>query len=304
MMREPLLVSNPDYGEVTLDTLVAIASEIERESVERYAVLEQAMRRRGETATADAFATMRREEESHVDSVRRWTAALGKTVPSVGEFHWHLPPELSQSWQEVIGSAHLTPYRAFAIAVVNEQRAFALYSYLAAQAANPEVARHAERLAMEELRHAALMRRWRRAAWHAERPQAVPAPEVMTEAQFAAAAAEHKRHIDARLTAVADALRAAGDEENARLLIGLRWAPPAAGSPAVPDASFSVDGVTGSAPLLNAAQEPLETFSELLEGVMRVNNGAVFTAAQTALTEVVHRIAQIALEIERRSAKR
>jgi rubrerythrin len=301
MMREPLLVSNPDYGEVTLDTLVAIASEIERESVERYAVLEQAMRRRGETATADAFATMRREEESHVDSVRRWTAALGKTVPSIGEFRWHLPPELSQSWDEVIGSALLTPYRAFAIAVMNEQRAFALYSYLAAQATTAEVARHAERLALEELRHAALMRRWRRAAWHAERPQAAPAPEVMSEAQFAAMAAEQKRRIDARLTAVADALRAAGDEESARLLIGLRWAPPAADSPATVDASLA-GGDTGSAPLLNAAQEPLETFSELLEGVMRVNNGAVFTAAETTLSEVVHRIAQIALEIERRSA--
>ena len=301
MMREPLLVSNPDYGELTLDTLVGIASAIERESVARYGALEQAMRRRGETATADAFARMRREEESHVDSVRRWTEALGRPVPSYGEFRWHLPPELSQSWDEVIGSARLTPYRAFAIAVVNEQRAFALYSYLSAQASTPEVARHAEQLALEELRHAALMRRWRRAAWHAERPQAAPAPEVMSEAQFAAMATKRKRDIDARLTAVANALQAAGDEESARLLLGLRWAPPGADSPAMIEAPPAPGG-TGSAALLNAAQAPLETFSEVLEGVMRVNDEAVFTAAERALRDVVHRIAQIALQIERRGA--
>jgi rubrerythrin len=301
MMREPLLVSNPDYGELTLDTLVGIAAAIERESVARYAALEQAMRRRGETATADAFARMRREEESHVDAVRGWTEALGRPVPSYGEFRWHLPPELSRSWDEVIGSAHLTPYRAFAIAVVNEQRAFALYSYLSAQASTPEVARHAEQLALEELRHAALMRRWRRAAWHAERPQAAPTPEVMSEAGFATMATKHKRDIDARLSALANALQAAGDEESARLLLGLRWAPPSADSPGMIDAPVApVD--TGSAPLLNAAQAPLETFSEVLEGVMRVNDGVVFTAAETALNDVVYRIAQIALQIERRSA--
>ena len=158
-MREPLFGSNPDFNEVTLETLVGVANAIERESLNRYVALEQAMRRRGESETADAFATMRREEESHVDAVREWAQALGEPIPASTEFQWQLPPELSQSWDDVIGSSRLTPYRAFAIAVVNEQRAFALYSYLSAQSASAEVAKHAERLALEELRHAAVMRR-------------------------------------------------------------------------------------------------------------------------------------------------
>ena len=58
-------------------------------------------------------------------------------------------------------------------------------------------------------------------------------------------------------------------------------------------------GKTGSGPLLNAAQEPLERFSEVLERIMQFNEGAVFEAAERALTRVVRCIAQIALRIER-----
>jgi rubrerythrin len=300
-MREPLLGRNPDFDEVTLDTLVGVANAIERESAARYAALEAAMRRRGENETADAFAAMQREEQAHIESVQHWARALGEAVPPAAEFRWRLPPELSESWDEVIGSSHLTPYRAFAIAVVNEQRAFALYSYLSAQAANAEVARQAERLALEELRHASLMRRWRRAAWHAERPQAPTAPAVMSEARFLAMAAQHKARIDARLIAVADKLRGAGDDESADLLVGLRWEPSVSEALAPRDGALA-ETTTGSGPLLNAAQEPLEAFSEALEGVMRVNEGAVFAAAESASTEVVRRIAQIALQIERSTA--
>lgn len=296
-MREPLLGNNPDFDEVTLETLVGIANAIERESVNRYVALEQAMRRRGESETADAFATMRREEESHVDAVRAWAEGLGKPLPATAEFKWRLPPELWQSWEDVIGSSHLTPYRAFAIAVVNEQRAFALYSYLSAQSCSAEVAAHAERLALEELRHAAVMRRWRRKAWHQERRHAAPGPGVLTEAEFHALAAEHEAGIAARLASTALKLRAAGDDASATLLEELH-AQHFAGARAPLRHDARGAGRTGSGPLLNAAQEPLETFSEVLERIMQVNEGAVFEAAESALTRVVRCIAQIALRID------
>lgn len=296
-MREPLLGSNPDFDEVTLHTLIGIANAIERESVDRYVALENAMRRRGESETADAFATMRREEESHVDAVRRWAEAMGEPVPASAEFQWRLPPDLWQSWNEVIGSSRLTPYRAFAIAVVNEQRAFALYSYLSAQCVDAEVAKHAEQLALEELRHAAVMRRWRRKAWRDERRHAAPPPGVLSEAQFHALAAQHEARIAERLASIAQRLRAMGDHASATLLEELRAQHFAGAHPAQRE-DVRGTGKTGSAPLLNAAQDPLEAFSEVLEGVMQVNEGTVFEAAETALTRVVRCIAQIALRIE------
>ena len=58
--------------------------------------------------------------------VERWTTAVGEQPPDAAQFRWRLPADLSHSWDEAVGSARLTPYRAFALAVDNEQRAFAL----------------------------------------------------------------------------------------------------------------------------------------------------------------------------------
>ncbi len=177
-MRASLLMRDPEIQSVSMRLLVGIASSIERESAKRYAGLAEIMERRGEAATAAAFRVMLEEERHHVDDVARWAAGLGEQVPEPGSFDWQLPADLSGSWDEISGSALLTPYRAFAIAVANEQRAFALYSYLAARATDPRVRAQAERLGIEELRHAAVMRRWRREAWHRERraTRATPLP--------------------------------------------------------------------------------------------------------------------------------
>jgi rubrerythrin len=55
------------------------------------------------------------------------------------------------------------------MAVRNEERAFTLWSYIAAQAEEKEIQPAAERMAHEELGHAWLLRRARRAAYRAER---------------------------------------------------------------------------------------------------------------------------------------
>ena len=168
-MRASLLCHDPQLETVTLVKLVGIATAIEHEAVRRYELLEQTMRRRGEVETADAFRLMLEEEREHVASVARWAERLDVAVPDAGDFGWVLPAELATSWEEIAGSALLTPYRAFAIAVENEQRAFSFYAYLAAHAAERSVAIEAERLAAEELNHAARVRRWRREAYHRER---------------------------------------------------------------------------------------------------------------------------------------
>ena len=115
-------------------TLVQVARAIEEEAVRRYALLAELMGDRGEPSVAAAFRLMREEEESHVAAVDRWAASVGDPAPPAMDYSWLLPADLSSSWEEVAGSALLTPYRAFALAVENEERAFSFYAYLAARA--------------------------------------------------------------------------------------------------------------------------------------------------------------------------
>lgn len=298
-MRASLLMRDPEIQSVSMALLVGIASSIERESLKRYATLAETMGRRGEAATAAAFRVMLEEERHHVDEVARWAAGLGEQVPEPGSFDWQLPAELSSSWDEIAGSSLLTPYRAFAIAVDNEKRAFALYSYLAARATDPRVRAQAERLGIEELRHAAVMRRWRREAWHRERRAAREAPQPAASAVASADAlnallAKREAAIAQAHRTIAARLREIGDDESANLLETLLEAPSrpaagAAGPPApVPDTDDPVH-------LLVAAQKPLEALSEELEAVMGAATGALFEQSEAALVNVVTRLARIAL---------
>jgi len=149
--------------------------------------------------------------------------------------------ELPENFDEEEARSHLlTPYRALAIAVRNEERAFAFFTYLAANAENEDVRRLAEQSAKDELDHAAVLRRERRKAWRNHgRQEMRDRPETEKLASVAellvraatlecAAAAEHRAlaltlaakgdHVAARLfeQAAADE-RSAADEAAARV---------------------------------------------------------------------------------------
>lgn len=308
-LRESPLARDPQVDAITMRELVGIANAIEQESARRYAALADTMQRRGETATAAAFRAMHDEELAHVDAVAQWAAALGEPVPAAEEFRWRLPEDLASSWEDVAGSARLTPYRAFAVAVENERRAFTMYSYLAARATQPRVAAEAERLALEELRHASVMRRWRRQAWHRERRAfVVQAPAIGSVAQLRELLARNEAVLASRHRTLAARLRAIGDEESARVLESClaepTWPPAPQAPPPAGDAPASAqhvpDADANAVHLLVAAQEPLEAFSETLEAVMRAAEGETFAQAERALANVVTRLARIALQSERR----
>ncbi len=315
-MRESLLGHDPEIEPVGMPMLVGIACAIERESMQRYSTLATTMDRRGEAATAAAFRVMLDEERAHLDSVEQWAARLGEPIPAAGKVAWKLPADLSKSWDEIAGSALLTPYRAFAIAVDNEQRAFALYSYLAARAADASVRHEAERLAIEELRHAALMRRWRRQAWHRERRAArnewpTRAPAIASSEALHALLERHEADITGRQRAIAARLRALGDDESAQVLEQLMQSPSrphaalASGPGEVAGEEEGEEGgvQSGDDPLhlLVLAQKPLEALSEVLEAVLRTVEGALFEQAQAALANVVARLARIAMQEARRT---
>ena len=299
MRAAPQLSRDPDIHPVTMSVLVGVADTIERESVRHYEALAALMERRGEAATAAAFHVMLEEERRHVDLVSRWSASIGEAVPASARFEWRLPADLSSSWDEIVGSARLTPYRAFAIAVDNEQRAFALYSYLASAAVEPRVAEQAEWLARDELRHAALMRRWRRQAYHRERRgPGEPAPADLSLRSLHDLLQEREAVIAARHRAIAARLRALGDGESADLLEALATQP----SPTIDSGAVaSAEGLSDDpVHLLVAAQEPLEALSETLEELMRTLEGERFDEAERALGNVIRRLARIALQTARR----
>ena len=313
-LRDALLLEDPAFGPVDMRTLVGMAAAIEHESVRRYAMLADAMEARGEIATAAAFRAMCDEERRHVDAVDHWAASLDEPVPSPQEFQWRLPPELASSWDEAAGSALLTPYRAFSIAVVNEQRAFSLYTYLAAHATSERVRVEAERMAGEELRHAALMRQWRREAWHRARRET---PKTVAE-PIASVAALHEALADGEIAisrchdAVARRLREIGDNVSAQVVEQQLEMPSVADAgtsarefaPGMRadrgDAGEYADAIAGceeALPLLVIALKPLEALGERLETAMASAEGPLFDEAAQAMDRLVKRLSRIGLRV-------
>ncbi len=235
----PLLRHEPQGRVETLADLLGIALALEQEAVRRYNQLAALMDLRGEADTAATFRALAAEERGHVTAVDDWAHGLGLPSPDAPAFLWRLPPEIAASWDELTERTRLTPYQALSLAVVNEQRAFAFYSYIAAQAEEEPVRTHAETLAREELRHAALLRRERRRAFRRERsredrkPTRADTPAELARiatALLSAAASEHAA-LAARLDALGEGVGAAlltriADEER-------RLVPPEAGTAAL-----------------------------------------------------------------------
>ena len=98
---------------------------------------------------------------------------------------WETPPAYDED--EARG-AELSAYQALAFAVRNEERAFAFYSYVAAEAENAEIRALAEDFARDELQHAALLRQYRRRAFHEHRPAKIETPQNIDESARAGAA--------------------------------------------------------------------------------------------------------------------
>jgi rubrerythrin len=302
-MREPLLTRHPAARAVTLRDLVGIANAIEQEAVRRYGQLADLMERRGERETAEALRKMQHEELAHVTTVAKWAAELNEAVPPPEEFQWQLPPELAASWDDIAGTALLTPYRAYSIAVRNEERAFSLYVYLSAHAEDVRVASEADKLAGEELEHAALLRRWRRAAYHKDDSGKRRArARIATVEDLDAYLREREAEIAGCHHALAARLEALGDPESAALLVALLDEPtrPASLATACHDADCQASDPVR---VLAAAQKRLELLSEDLADVLETADAELFSAAEQALTNVVGRLARLVFQIERKLQK-
>lgn len=230
-----ILSQEPTMPVSTLSELLGIALAMEKEAVHRYRILADNRQCRGEPSVAQVFQDLAEEESRHADAIGTLIAdLLDGNIPDTAPYVWYLPPDIARSWEEVQDDARLTPYKALSIAVINEMRAFAYYSYIAAHAA-PAIAAHAEALAREELEHAALLRQERRKAFHRNHTAMTALPQARTLADLRHLAATIEAEIDSALTIYAQRLMRTGKAAPATTVLQLVGQAPVTPDPLPPD---------------------------------------------------------------------
>jgi rubrerythrin len=152
-----------------LDQMFALAHTMEQEAASRYDGLAAEMLRQDKKDLSAVFAHLAAAEREHVDSVTKWSQSRRGKAPDPALVRWEAPETFdAETATEVKTSRLMTPYRALAMAVRNEERAFAFWSYLAAYSEDPEIKKASETMAKEELGHVAILRKERRRAYHLE----------------------------------------------------------------------------------------------------------------------------------------
>ncbi|MDX3968324.1 MAG: ferritin family protein [Bradyrhizobium sp.] len=169
LLRTTLLKMEPAGTLQSLDELFALANAMEQEAATKYGELAEEMRRQDRADLLTVFSDLAAAEREHVDSVQRWSQSRRGKLPDPALVRWEAPETFdSDATAEIKDSNLMTPYRALAMAVRNEERAFAFWSYLAAYSKDPEIKKASEAMAKEELGHVATLRKERRRAYHRE----------------------------------------------------------------------------------------------------------------------------------------
>jgi rubrerythrin len=164
-----LLKSEPPAPVRSLEELLAIAYVLEHEAASHYAAFAEQARRERLDDLAALFGQLAEEERHHEHSVVAWSRQLCGKLPDAGAVRWELPETFDQAKGAELASSRLaTAYRILSVAVQNEERAFALWSHIAAHADATGIREAAETMARQELQHAWQLRRARRQAYHAE----------------------------------------------------------------------------------------------------------------------------------------
>ena len=160
--------ANRDPWELSsLEDLLTLAAHMEQQAVDGYVALAKRMRAMTRPELAAVFEVLVAEEKSHLSKVVEWRSTL--SLPVAREIA-QAPEELfDDEGAGIVAPELLSAYKAFSMAVRNEERAFVFWSYVSAHAQSDEIKKAAERMAREELGHVATLRRERRRAFHSER---------------------------------------------------------------------------------------------------------------------------------------
>jgi len=177
----------------------------------------------------------------------------------------------------------LSVYQALAFAVRNEERAFAFYSYVAAEAKSPDIRALAEEMASEELQHAALLRHYRRRAFHRQRPATIETPQNVDDLR--ALARRWEAEAAAAHAALADALAARGELSDAGIFRRLAEEERQSAEGAAAAATFEMRGATDG---LRALEECFDRYALIAE---RAQDEEVVAVAQRLAGRIVARLA-------------
>lgn len=169
------LRSEPSTPIRSMDELLAVAMTMEKESADRYTDLAERMRVAGRPELAEVFDRLVLEERGHIGMIAGWARQLRRHVSETLPAKTAPRDVFDDENLALVSPELLDAYHALAIAVRNEERAFAFWSYMAAQGASPEIREAAERMAREELEHAKTLRRERRKAFFRRRHDTVAA---------------------------------------------------------------------------------------------------------------------------------
>lgn len=165
-----LTVKSEPWEFASLGELLAIAGSMEQEAIEGYVALSKRMAGMDRPDLAQVFDSLVLEEKGHLQKVEEWRDA--SAIQRVADVP--APKDLyDDELAGLIAPELLTAYRAFSMAVRNEERAFTFWTYVSANAQSDEIKRAAESMAREELGHVAKLRRERRKAFHSERAEAL-----------------------------------------------------------------------------------------------------------------------------------
>jgi rubrerythrin len=284
-----LLKTPPPDAVRSLDELFAIAQFMEHEAATRYTQLSVRMRAEGNAQLAELFERLASDERGHEASVLNWSERRSGKAPSPAAIRWALPETFDAETAGDLTSSRLTDsYRVLSMAVRNEERAFALWSYIAAAAEMPEIQGAAERMAYEELEHASLLRRARRVAFHAERAAGLHERPLPVEALLAQAARLETKLAN-QLRQLADGL-AGDDASRARELAAQTraMADAVAALLSAPDDATTFEDLDAS----TMAERLVENYLDIGD---RSRDEAVVAGVQTLARQAIGRLAWLRL---------
>lgn len=165
-----LLRTEPPEAVRSLDELFAIAHGMELEAQQHYEALARKVRAEGVSTLGELFEWLARAEQAHVEHVDRRCSGWRGKLPDPRDIRWDPPQTFDDETAAELATSQLADeYRVLSMAVRNEERAFALWTYIASRAEGGDIRRAAEAMAQEELEHVAILRRARRQAYHAAR---------------------------------------------------------------------------------------------------------------------------------------
>lgn len=174
------LQAEPFVAIRSLEELFAVAAAMEREAIEGYSELARRMYDEDKPALAEVFEQLVAEETLHLGNVDHWSKRMTGKAPDASKLRGDLDATFDDEGAGTVAPELMNAYRAFSMAVRNEERAFAFWTYVAAQSASDELRRAAEQMAREELDHVARLRRERRRAFHEDRAAASSTGEGWT----------------------------------------------------------------------------------------------------------------------------